>query len=368
MPILEKSEIRKKAKSGEVTILSLDTTVFSESHNDLETGIISHLSQFADSKVDLVLSDVVVAELEAHIKSSANSAHKLLKKSIKEIQKAKFINQKSHCDNIFDIINSEEPENIAKRRVSNFIKNTKAKIIKSDIFLSVNNLISSYFEFSPPFENNEKRKHEFPDAIALYSLEAYAQRQKKMILVVSKDKGWKRYCYKSEFLIYEDNLGIAMRYFQDLQNVIEAKIRKYREDFRLDIEREILRHIERMFIEPYVLNSKYTVGCDDWDINYHRFAYSLDPMFVLIYQNEKDQEYAFNVYVNVEVSVSATLDFYLTIGKTDYYVDSIDVNKEFSQSGNLTITVSGCIDSLPCIDSIFVNYLNEEFYFGDIRP
>ena len=368
MPILERPEIKEKVKNGEITILSLDTNVFSKSQNNLETGIISYLSQFADSEIDLTLSDVIVAEIKAHIRSSATSARKVLRQSIKEIQKAKYKNQESHRDSILNIINSEDPDNLAERRVSNFLENTKTKIIPSDKFLPVNSLIFSYFQSTPPFENSEKKKHEFPDAIALYSLESYAQKIQKMILVVSGDKGWKKYCCDSDWLVYEDNLGIAMGYFQSLQSVVEKAIIERKEDFRSNLDSELSEHLESMFVDAQVENSKYTVICEDCDVHYNGFNYDWEPMLAVIEHNEEEKKYVFNVYVSVEVSVSAVLDLYFTNDNIDFYVGSVSVDKDFSQFGDATIEASGDLNGSLSVDSIYVNEIDEKFNFGDIDP
>ena len=368
MPILEKPEIREKIIDGEITILSLDTNIFSKSQNNLESGIISYLSQFADSEVDLALSDIVVAELKSHIKSSAISARKFLRQSIKEIQRAKFQNIMPHRDYILGIINSEDPDELAERRVSSFLRSTGAKVITSDKFLSVNGLVLSYFESAPPFERNEKKKNEFPDAMALYSLESYAQEIQKMILVVSKDKGWKKYCGNSKWLVHEDNLGVAMGYFQSLQSVAEMALYKRKEDFRDSLDSELSEHLESMFVDARVESSKYTILCEDCYVYYNGFNYDWEPALTLIRHDEEEKKYAFNVYISVEVSVSATLDFFLAGDKEDFYVDSIDVSNNFSQFGSVTIEASGNLNGSLSIDSVYVNEVDEKFNFGDITP
>lgn len=368
MPIFKKPEIKEKVKSGEIAILSLDTNVFSRSQNNLESGIISYLTQFADSEIDLALSDIVVAELKSHIKSTAISARKYLKQSIKEIQKAKFNNEKLYRDSILDIIDSEEPDNLAERRISNFLKSTKAKIVTSDKFLPVNNLIVSYFESIPPFEKGEKKKYEFLDAVALYSLESYAQEIQKMILVVSNDKGWKKYCSESEWLICEDNLGIAMGYFQGVQGVAEVAILKHKEDFRESINAKLSEYVRSMYVYAYVESSKYNVTCESSYIHYYEFNYDWTPAFTLIEHNEEEEKYVFNLYISVEVSVSATLGFYLTGDNKDFYAGSAEVDEHFSQSGDVTIVVLGNLNGSLSIESIYVDSVDEDFHFGDITP
>jgi hypothetical protein len=56
-------------------------------------------------------------------------------------------------------------------------------------------VVDMYFKLKAPFE--EKKRAEFPDAIALVSLERWAELNKLKILVVSYDSGWEEYCASS---------------------------------------------------------------------------------------------------------------------------------------------------------------------------
>lgn len=46
-----------------------------------------------------------------------------------------------------------------------------------------------YFDLRPPFEPNEGKKAEFPDAIALLELEGYGEQKRRYVLAVSRDGG-----------------------------------------------------------------------------------------------------------------------------------------------------------------------------------
>jgi PIN domain len=50
-------------------------------------------------------------------------------------------------------------------------------------------LLRRYFAADPPFGGKETKKHEFPDAMALISLEAWARAARTMMLVISRDSG-----------------------------------------------------------------------------------------------------------------------------------------------------------------------------------
>ena len=67
-------------------------------------------------------------------------------------------------------------------------------------------LFECYFEQMPPFRGGRDKKHEFPDCMALLSLEDYANRAGIQIVVVSKDIGWKQFDEKSEYLYCMDSI------------------------------------------------------------------------------------------------------------------------------------------------------------------
>lgn len=66
MPEPSKPEILRKVDDGEIAFISIDTTVFSKSENNLERGLLTHLAQFRYSEVDFILSEIVVRELTSH--------------------------------------------------------------------------------------------------------------------------------------------------------------------------------------------------------------------------------------------------------------------------------------------------------------
>ena len=63
---------------------------------------------------------------------------------------------------------------------------------------------------SPPFEEPDKKKHEFPDAIALLSLEEWAEVNKTRILAVSCDRGWAAFAAESEWIVVDSDLASAL--------------------------------------------------------------------------------------------------------------------------------------------------------------
>ena len=140
--------------------------------------------------------------------------------------------------------------------MSAFLDRCGAIVIDSS-GVALKEVTDMYFASEPPFEEAGEKKSEFPDAIALLSLERWARDNKKKILVVSKDKGRKAFCDESEYLEHTFDLKKALAYFQP-HNTIEKfpeelnhAIAKNEEvnGILSSIERSIKEHVEDMEID-----------------------------------------------------------------------------------------------------------------------
>ncbi|WP_241772799.1 hypothetical protein ACTTAF_07280 [Rhodobacter capsulatus] len=89
MPELTVAEIEKAIRDGRLTLLSIDTSIFSQYQNGLEHGLLQRLAQFEASDVDLVLSDVVVREVHRHMVEAAVESDSALKKAVRLSGKAR---------------------------------------------------------------------------------------------------------------------------------------------------------------------------------------------------------------------------------------------------------------------------------------
>jgi hypothetical protein len=133
-------------------------------------------------------------------------------------------------------------------------------------------LLKRYLSGDLPFGTKETKKHEFPDAMALGSLEAWARDAKTIMLVVSGDVGWREFCDKSEHIVCMDALPAALNFFnedagvivkrvlaklaadkaEELHDQIDAILESYLEDIDLDIDAVSSAHYEIDYVEPSV--------------------------------------------------------------------------------------------------------------------
>ena len=177
-------------------VITLDTNIFHRENYNLENGILVTLEQFSRiSNIDFVLSEIVLREIKAHMKENTQ---KFTSEYIKSLKEGLFyqIDDTITKDKIKEIKDKDIVE-IIKNRFVRYAEKTKLNIIPADN-VDLQAIIKDYFNENPPF--SEKKKEEFPDAIALQSLENWAIHNNKTILVVSNDKDWQQYCETSSVM------------------------------------------------------------------------------------------------------------------------------------------------------------------------
>ena len=200
--------------SGKLAAFSLDTSVFESQQMALERGLLKRLQQFKGSKIKIVLADVVSREVIAHIQQRANSTKASVEKALAEVQNT-WPTTKETCTAFMKQIFEQRSSAVsAELRFADFLESVGAEIAPC-ARVSLEVLTSKYFDSYPPFGDSAKRKSEFPDAISLMTLEAWAESNGVLMLVVSKDKAWSEYCVTSQCLVCTDDLSNALSVFQE---------------------------------------------------------------------------------------------------------------------------------------------------------
>ena len=114
------------------------------------------------------------------------------------------------------------PEEATRKSLSNFESATQMEVISVD-HADVVDLVRRYFDRSAPFGVAGK-KNEFPDAIALLSLEKWAEREQKRILAVSTDSDWTEFARGSDYIDVEADLAKAMERLRQYEGNAKAKL------------------------------------------------------------------------------------------------------------------------------------------------
>ena len=372
MPELTIAEIEKAIRDGRLTLLSIDTSIFSQYHNRLEHGLLQRLSQFEASDVDLVLSDVVVREVQRHMVEAAVESDSALKKAVRLSGKARNLDGAAFEPIVAAVTLGETPEQCANRRLNDFQARTGHKLAVTAALVSAGDLFTAYFDVKPPFELKEAKKFEFPDAMALQGLEAFAKHAGKLMLVVSADGGWLDFCKQSDWLVHEQELGVAMSLFQKVPSVVcaalAARIAEGQvEHLRSAIERELIDFVDGMEIYPEA-SAWHTYEYDVEEKEYLDFEFREGPALKLVDHDSNEEIFVFETVVDVSISVSCGFTFqvrdegeYITVGGT-YATTKSD------QRMSLAITICGDPSAEFEIVEVEVIDYDSSVDFGQVDP
>jgi len=183
--------------------------------DNLDFAILKKLDQFAGGPIRILLSEIVVNEVKNHIARDTEDSQRNLKKAIKG-QGKRWKRTLDFAALPDELALSGDPRQEAESQIADYLAAIDAEIVPASGAIDVSGeLLRRYFTTEPPFEGNEKKKHEFPDGFVLLSLENVAKQRQGLILCVSSDKGWRSFAEQSELLVCETDLHLALSLFND---------------------------------------------------------------------------------------------------------------------------------------------------------
>jgi hypothetical protein len=192
--------------------ISIDNNVLKATGYNFDRGLLKELEQFKTSSVKVIQTDVIHNEAIKHMGIEITKAKNLISDALRSAgNQLKIDAEKIKAVELLLSIEGEVSE-IADKRLINYYDKIGAEVIESSKYIDVKKLMEMYFETQAPFELKEKKKNEFPDAIALLSLENWAEENSLNVLAVSNDKGWINYCETSKRITTVSDLSVAFHY------------------------------------------------------------------------------------------------------------------------------------------------------------
>lgn len=189
--------------------VTLDTNIVVSNKFDFsETSSLSVLAKHVNSgKIKIVLSRIVIKEIEKHISQTSEQICKDLRKLRKEVlhrNSHSYLNQMGF-DVFFPILDAELYKAKSLEIWNGFLEKLCPEILElNDI--DIPKIVDDYFNLNPPFEDKKDKRKEFPDAfIADQIRRRFGEEQ--IIAIVSRDKGFKRACGNSSNYKFYDSLG-----------------------------------------------------------------------------------------------------------------------------------------------------------------
>jgi len=261
--------------------LCVDTNIFREAGHTLDGGLLAQLDQFAQSPVQVVISEIIAKEMQQQIAALVAKSRAALEKALGDVEHEMLASEGSTNRARRAILTGETDEQIAQRRLDQFYERCDAKVLPADT-VSSREVLDRYFNREPPFAASSDKKQEFPDAFALMSVEKWAEENNFKVVVVSRDKGWREFCQSSERLVHRAELGEALTLFQPhtavarLMSELNACLATERDDFGIteSIRDAIKGSVESMEIDVQA-DSQFYWEAEEAHAEYkaHEFRY-----------------------------------------------------------------------------------------------
>lgn len=189
--------------------VTIDTNIFEA--NQFNFGTDSTMSLLVknvqNGKIKLVLSNIVISEVEKHICQRVDNICGKARKLRKEYLD---ILPEQYLTDIGMGLYVQIPEKgpihqSAKEVFEKFLDDCKVERLDTSN-IKLEEILDNYFAVLPPFENSEKKRKEFPDA---FIAEEIKQRfgSDEIVAIISQDKGFKKACCDSKNHLFFSSLG-----------------------------------------------------------------------------------------------------------------------------------------------------------------
>jgi hypothetical protein len=373
---MEKSDIKAKLLDGTISALSIDTCIFDQAGHKLEQGIFKQLEQFHSGDFHLIFPEITIREVSAHLTEKTEQALSSLKKGLGDMVNYWLISDDQKTTTLSQFTGDNDHVAKAAERLDTFLKRCNAKVIPPKGHVDVDNLLDLYFSPKAPFENKKDKKNEFPDAIALMTLETWAQKNRTMVLLVTKDIGCTAYCNTSQYLAAIDDLNEALSLIQErnehltelcdsiMQNIMDGKYL----DLEESIMDEVFEQIE--FIDWHIqADSQFLYESDIVHIALPRVTIQTKRKLRPV--RYQDDGLVASLSVTADIRLTGHFNFF-----TQDYVDrdmvnigSADIGTKTSISLDILLTFENPESSaLPTISLLEVVPSRQEIDFGAVGP
>lgn len=214
MPVISIEELKQAVVSGRVGAISIDTSVVERHQYGFESGILAKMSQFSRANTTHLTLDIVLHEMRSHLTKEADLVRSQVKNALKPLGNSWGIDKDARAEALRILFGDQSGDARTEERLQEFLAGSSATVLTCAEFVGLPEVLSRFVEIKPPFGNKEIKKHEFPDAIALLSLEGWATKNDTTVIAVSSDEDWKRFCSESNRVYYVDDLAHALSVFQ----------------------------------------------------------------------------------------------------------------------------------------------------------
>ncbi|NQZ45401.1 MAG: DUF4935 domain-containing protein [Flavobacteriaceae bacterium] len=278
----------------------IDTSVFIKENFFAGIKLNALIKHAREQEIELYTTKITVEECLSNIEKQFRQGKNLFKKVIRNLNvKAKILKNVETLKQVFEIEESFDTENELDHLKNEFQElideNFRNIPIDTD---KTTKILTDYFKEDPPFGDGGK-KHEFPDAFVLNSLESWCQNQNEKIYVLSDDDDFLSFKSKRLIPVREyDKLLNLISYTYSEENII-AKVEETIATSEKEIIKSVIEEFEIEFPTDGLDNSYgyeyYLASIEDVDFDY------LDHSILSIYDNKAIVEVNLKGHYSVEI-------------------------------------------------------------------
>ena len=310
--------------------ITIDTQTVEHHGFHFDGGMLAQLKQFKDGPLKVIVSDIVTSEILDHLTEKTRQAQDSFETARRKAGSFGLLNSKAGTLRDREL----DPKAIAKSRLEDFLHSIGAARVSVDS-VSTTEVVRRFFASAPPFSAG-KKKNEFPDAIALLSLETWAKDRESKLLAVSGDADWAAFADKSEYIDVvarlDEALAMLQEHAKEAKRTVQRILVEIKHHKSSDLAQQLQTQLDLRVADLIVgaaADSAYIVEGDLAQLTL--VSYELvgdDEEFALYVVQSKANTVAAQIALDLEVEAEAT--FSLSI------YDSID--KEYLGVGSVNAT------------------------------
>lgn len=352
-----------------ILAITMDTSIFDKFGCNLKYKALTAVEQFKGKDINFVLSPVTTGEVRNHIARDVGEAAAKAKAGMNQFLKAS--HSSVFLKDVTDAIGIDtDPFTIAEEQLDEYLDRVGATVIVEEV--ESGELLRRYFNVLPPFGKSSEKKSEFPDAIALLSLEKWARANDTLVLAVCRDGDWESFAADSAELIHIDDLSVALGLFNDQESVIAARVvTSIRSGSAASLESAIEARLE-YYINGYDFDIDASAALYyDYEIDsasISRWAYKDKEAIIVVSLSGEEVVVSFDLIVEAEIEASFNFSVRDSTDRDYVNIGSTSANGTSDFIVNAVATFSKSSDRDPELIDLEISGRGISVDFGDVEP
>ena len=182
----------------------VDTSMYEGKNFQFDSHALGRFAELCENRsINLLMTSITEREIRSHLTTKAHEAAKSISGFKKEIKILRNLTDIPHYG-IFEQLKAEDINNSLLDMFQDFLDVSVSENIPLSA-ASIDKIVDDYFNLKAPF--SEKKKGEFPDAIALHAIDAWAKNNNTDVYILSTDGDMQDFSNNNNnSLIHENDL------------------------------------------------------------------------------------------------------------------------------------------------------------------